>query len=80
MSKGFFNVPVAINEPVKTYAPGTPEREEVLKAFKELYIRLLIFLCILEKRKSEREIPKIYFRRLITNTILVYITRQIKLW
>ena len=37
MSKGFFNVPVAINEPVKTYAPGTPEREEVLKAFKELY-------------------------------------------
>lgn len=37
MSKGFFNVPVAVNEPVKTYAPGTPEREEVLKAFKELY-------------------------------------------
>ena len=37
MSKGFFNVPLAVNEPVKTYAPGTPEREEVLKAFKELY-------------------------------------------
>lgn len=37
MSKGFFNVPTAVNEPVKTYAPGTPEREEVLKTFKELY-------------------------------------------
>ncbi|HUH25402.1 MAG TPA: aldehyde dehydrogenase family protein, partial [Flavobacterium sp.] len=37
MSTGFFNVPVAVNEPVKTYAPGTLEREEVSKAFKELY-------------------------------------------
>ena len=37
MSKGFFEVPVAINEPVKSYAPGTPEREEVLKTYKELY-------------------------------------------
>ena len=27
MSKGFFEVPVAINEPVKSYAPGTPERD-----------------------------------------------------
>ena len=36
MSKGFFEVPVAINEPVKSYAPGTPEREEVLKAYKNL--------------------------------------------
>lgn len=37
MSKGFFNVPVAVNEPVKSYAPGSVEREEVLKAFKSLY-------------------------------------------
>jgi len=37
MSTGFFNVPVAVNEPVKTYAPGSPEREQVLKAFKEMY-------------------------------------------
>ncbi|WP_442846357.1 L-glutamate gamma-semialdehyde dehydrogenase [Leeuwenhoekiella sp. H156] len=37
MSTGFFEVPVAINEPVKTYAPGTPERDAVLKAYKELY-------------------------------------------
>jgi len=37
MGKGFFHVPVAVNEPVKTYAPGTPEREEVLKTYKEMY-------------------------------------------
>ena len=37
MGKGFFNVPVAVNEPVKTYAPGTPERAAVLKAYAEMY-------------------------------------------
>lgn len=37
MGKGFFNVPIAINEPVKTYAPGSKEREAVLKTYKEMY-------------------------------------------
>ncbi|RFN59829.1 L-glutamate gamma-semialdehyde dehydrogenase [Marixanthomonas ophiurae] len=37
MGKGFFEVPVAENEPILSYAPGTPEREEVLKAYKEMY-------------------------------------------
>ena len=37
MGKGFFHVPKAVNEPVKSYAPGTPEREEVLLTYKELY-------------------------------------------
>ena len=37
MGKGFFQVPTAINEPVKSYAPGTPERDEVLAAYKEMY-------------------------------------------
>ena len=37
MGKGFFNVPIAINEPVKSYAPGTPERDAVLKAYKEMF-------------------------------------------
>lgn len=37
MLRGFFDVPEAYNEPVKDYAPGSPERDElqkVLKAFK----------------------------------------------
>lgn len=37
MGKGFFNVPIAVNEPVKSYAPGSEEREAVLKAYKEMY-------------------------------------------
>jgi 1-pyrroline-5-carboxylate dehydrogenase len=37
MGKGFFNVPIAVNEPVMSYAPGSPEREAVLKAYKEMF-------------------------------------------
>jgi len=29
MTNGFFNVPVAKNEPVKSYSPGSPERKEL---------------------------------------------------
>ncbi|MFW6310219.1 MAG: aldehyde dehydrogenase family protein, partial [Prolixibacteraceae bacterium] len=36
MSKGFFNVPVAKNEPVLSYAPGTPERVELKDMLNEL--------------------------------------------
>nr|WP_299341474.1 L-glutamate gamma-semialdehyde dehydrogenase [Allomuricauda sp.] len=37
MGKGFFQVPSVYNEPVKSYAPGTPEREEVLQQYKAYY-------------------------------------------
>ena len=37
MLKGFFNVPKAINEPVKSYAPGSPERAAVAAAFTEMW-------------------------------------------
>ena len=37
MGKGFFKVPVAKNEPVLSYAPGTKERENVLSAYKYMY-------------------------------------------
>lgn len=37
MPKGIYNVPKAFNEPVKSYAPGTKEREQVQAAFKEMY-------------------------------------------
>ena len=37
MSNGFYNVPIAVNEPVKSYAPGTPEREELLAEYKRMY-------------------------------------------
>ncbi|GAB5476015.1 MAG: L-glutamate gamma-semialdehyde dehydrogenase [Maribacter sp.] len=37
MGKGFFQVPTAINEPIKSYAPGSPEREAVLKQYSSYY-------------------------------------------
>lgn len=37
MLKGFFHVPKAVNEPVKTYAPNSPERKSVLSAYKEMW-------------------------------------------
>jgi 1-pyrroline-5-carboxylate dehydrogenase len=36
MSIGFYNVPDAVNEPVKSYAPGSPERKELQAMLKEL--------------------------------------------
>ncbi len=37
MATGFFKTDKVTNEPVLSYAPGTPEREEVLKAYKALW-------------------------------------------
>ena len=36
MSQEIFQVPVAVNEPVKSYAPGSPEKAELKKALDEL--------------------------------------------
>jgi 1-pyrroline-5-carboxylate dehydrogenase len=36
MSNAYFKVPVPINEPVLTYAPGTPERDAIKKKLQEL--------------------------------------------
>jgi 1-pyrroline-5-carboxylate dehydrogenase len=37
MARGFFNVPKAVNEPVKEFALGSPERAEVLATYKEMF-------------------------------------------
>lgn len=37
MGKGFFQVPTAFNEPIKSFVPGSPEREDVLKQYKAYY-------------------------------------------
>lgn len=36
MPKGIYNVPTPINEPIKTYAPGSAERKELQAMLKEL--------------------------------------------
>lgn len=37
MPKGVFNIPYPTNEPVLSYAPGTPEREELMEMYREMY-------------------------------------------
>ena len=37
MPKGFFHVPKAVNEPVKSYAPNSPEKTAVLAAYKKMW-------------------------------------------
>ena len=37
MSKGFFHVPKAVNEPVKSYAQNSPEKAAVLAAYKKMW-------------------------------------------
>ena len=37
MSRGNFNIPYPVNEPVLTYAPGTEERERVLRTYREMF-------------------------------------------
>ena len=37
MLKGFFHVPKAVNEPVKSYAPNSPEKAAVLATYKQMW-------------------------------------------
>ena len=37
MASGFYNVPKAVNEPVKSYKPNSPERNELLATYKKMY-------------------------------------------
>ncbi len=41
MLKGFFNVPVPMNEPVREYAPGSPERAELKAMLAELRSQII---------------------------------------
>ena len=62
MAKGFFNVPVAVNEPVLSYAPGTPERKELQAKLnemrsKELELPMIIGGKEVKSGKLERMFP-----------------------
>ncbi|MCK0132381.1 L-glutamate gamma-semialdehyde dehydrogenase [Flavobacteriaceae bacterium F08102] len=37
MASGFYQVPKAVNEPVKSYLPNSPERIELLETYKKMY-------------------------------------------
>ena len=35
MASGFYNVPKAVNEPVRVYKPGSPEHKSLLDTYKK---------------------------------------------
>ena len=59
MSNAYFKVPQPINEPVKSYKPGSPEREELKKKLvelksKQIEVPLIIGGGIIEPEKAYR--------------------------
>jgi len=60
MSNGVFQVPFPENEPVKGYAPGSPEREELSAMYKKLYEQNPIDVPMYigsEEVRTENKIP-----------------------
>jgi len=57
MPKGFFNVPIPHNEPVKSYIPGSPERKELksaIKMFRAKVVELPMFIGGKEVKSSNK--------------------------
>ncbi len=57
MSTGFFKVPVAHNEVVKHYAPGSTEREELKRKLTEMRaeVRDIPMFIVVRKLEMERK-------------------------
>ena len=73
MLKGFFNVPKAVNEPVKSYAPNSPEKVAVLAAYKEMWNSKIDVPLYIGSEEIEPETQEICLRHTITNISLVHI-------
>jgi 1-pyrroline-5-carboxylate dehydrogenase len=54
MSNAIFNVPVAKNEPVKAYTPGSPERESLLSKYQSMYAQAPIDIPLYIGRNEVR--------------------------
>ena len=58
MSNAFFQVPIAKNEPVKSYAPGSPEREELLATYQSMMAQTVDVPMIIggEEVRTEKKV------------------------
>lgn len=57
MLKGFAQVPVAINEPVKNYIPGSAEREELQKKLAEMQSEVIQVPMIINGKEVSTDQP-----------------------
>ena len=58
MANGQFQVPYPVNEPVQSYAPGSAEREEVLKTYRDLYNQVALDVPMFIGGKEVRTVKK----------------------
>jgi len=58
MANGQFQVPYPVNEPVQSYAPGSAEREEVLKTYRDLYNQVALDVLMFIGGKEVRTAKK----------------------
>ncbi|ALI98457.1 L-glutamate gamma-semialdehyde dehydrogenase [Rufibacter tibetensis] len=59
MANGFFNVPIPVNEPVKSYVPGSKEREElqqVYNALREQQLDIPMYIGA-EEVRTDNKVP-----------------------
>jgi 1-pyrroline-5-carboxylate dehydrogenase len=59
MSTGFFNVPIAVNEPVKNYAPNSPERkqlQETIAAMRAQQMDIPMYIGNQEVRTNDKAV------------------------
>jgi 1-pyrroline-5-carboxylate dehydrogenase len=73
MSKGFFNVPIAKNEVIKTYSPGSPERIELKQMLSKLRsTEVSIPMCIGGKNVYTNQKVRIFPPHEIKHTLGYY--------
>src|ERR1035437_3889971 len=73
MSKGFFNIPDAKNEPIKGYAPGSAERAELKKMINHLRsVELELLMIIGGKEVTTDRIVRIFPPHDIQHTLGYY--------
>ena len=69
MSNAFYKVPVAVNEPVKSYAPGSPEREDLLNEYKRMFNTQVDVPMYIGDQKVFTEDKGLFLHLMITNTL-----------
>ena len=60
MPKGIFKVPVPINEPIKNYAPGSPERKELQAMLAEMRSKEINIPMYIGSEEVESNVPVSY--------------------
>ncbi len=51
MAKGYYDIPIAFNEPINSYEPGSPEREELQKTYDKMWNEVIDIPMIINGKK-----------------------------